>query len=299
MNKIFKTAPLEAWEAATGILGFGAMEKITYEAVGRKQIVPGPDFIDLPMHIAQELHDAGQSCIPISPANAALSAFTVNMFTGGVDNAEIDNILQPANPYREDMYICGFEVLFVANEGCIACKIMLHDCNDSSGGSSDVGIILLFDCGNDGFSVAPLVMDVDYTWLYDYESITKLSHWLGYLWRGIQYRMTNRPELVRIKHSRFTKESVRSVKRKTSGHKQVVKVQRIITIIADDETSVPVTHGKHNITVPVWGVSGHWRTCKSGKRVWIRPYYKGEERGKQERYNPKEYRFTKEEVADA
>ena len=30
-----------------------------------------------------------------------------------------------------------------------------------------------------------------------------------------------------------------------------------------------------------------------GKSIWVKPYYKGEDRNKQDSYYPKEYRFLK------
>lgn len=49
--------------------------------------------------------------------------------------------------------------------------------------------------------------------------------------------------------------------------------------------------GKHNMTCPAWGVRGHYRTYKSGKKVWIEPYSKGKDRGNIEKYKGKNYKL--------
>lgn len=49
--------------------------------------------------------------------------------------------------------------------------------------------------------------------------------------------------------------------------------------VAKNNLSAP--HSNHNIiTCPCWSVRGHYRTYKSGKKVFVRPFQKGKERGK-------------------
>ena len=288
------SAPPEVWEIARKHIYTSDMDEIAYKAAGKKTIVPGPDFIELSGALVKELHEIGKKVRPISSVDASLPVFELDLF---LENAiELYEVIQPKNPYRDDMSIFGFKAMFVASKDCIVCKITLCDCNDSGAGCNDVGVILLYDYGPNGFYSVPYVMNYDATYFYDYESITYLSHWLGYLWRGIQYRMINRPELVRVKHERIKKETIEDAKKRTKSSKQVVKVQRIITLLTDN--SISATSGKHDITATVWGVSGHWRAYKSGKRVWVKPYYKGEDRDKLDAYCPKEYRFLEEVCND-
>ena len=51
---------------------------------------------------------------------------------------------------------------------------------------------------------------------------------------------------------------------------------RIISIKRNGVTTKTGT--THDIQCPVWGVRGHYRTYKNGKKVWIEPYKKGKER---------------------
>lgn len=293
MKNNYQSAPKEVWDAAVRIVRFGEMKGLAYGVAGRNQVIPEPDYMDLTGKVAQELHDVGQVCYPISPQSAALPIFSVDLFFNDTES-EVEKIVQPKHPYRDDMYIYGLDALFIAGEDCIICKLTLHDSNESGGGANDVGIILLYDYGDAGFHAVPYVMDEDGTFFYDYDTITTLSHWLGYLWRGIQYRMSNRPELIKIKNDYLGNEMTEKRIQKTDGGNRIAKVQRIITIITDEDDPVTVEHDKHQMTLSVWGVAGHWRTYQSGKRIWIKPYKKGRERENPSLYCPKEYRFTEE-----
>ena len=57
----------------------------------------------------------------------------------------------------------------------------------------------------------------------------------------------------------------------------------------------PTKPDEHNveegrkIACPYWTVSGHYRTLKSGKTIWIEPYAKGKDRNNPERNVPKTY----------
>ncbi|MGM8363989.1 hypothetical protein ACLIBG_00780 [Virgibacillus sp. W0181] len=287
------SAPKEVWDAAVRIVGFDEMESLAYKVAGRKTIMSEPDFMDLTEKVAQELHDVGQVCQPISPASAALSVFSACILFGS-DGSEVEKIAQPTHPYRNDMYIYGLEALFIADDDCVICKLLLHDSNGSGAGANNVGIILLYDNGDAGFHAVPYVIDEDGTFFHDFESITGLSHWLAYLWRGIQYRMSNRPELIKIKNDYSRNEMAGKRNQKTDGGNRIAKVQRIITIVTDEDDPVTIEHNKHQITLSVWGVAGHWRTYQCGKRIWIKPYKKGRERNNPALYCPKEYRFTEE-----
>lgn len=72
---------------------------------------------------------------------------------------------------------------------------------------------------------------------------------------------------------------------KEKNRVRLVKVIRL-GVQASDGSASGVTKV---IRCPCWGVMGHWRTYKSGKKVWIAPYRKGKERNNPKAYVPKEY----------
>lgn len=50
----------------------------------------------------------------------------------------------------------------------------------------------------------------------------------------------------------------------------------------------------HAIRCPYWTVRGHYRTYKSGKKIWIEPYAKGKERGNPDYIVTKTYKIKQE-----
>ena len=109
------------------------------------------------------------------------------------------------------------------------------------------------------------------------------------IYLGVQMLSLERPEVL-------TAETVReeysgTVKKK--GRYTSVRKARFVKVIR--VTGIAAPRGGHNITCPCWGVAGHWRNYKSGKRVWIGPYRKGRERRNPAAYKPKEYELPKED----
>ena len=45
-----------------------------------------------------------------------------------------------------------------------------------------------------------------------------------------------------------------------------------------------INHNKHHFTCEAWQVKGHFRTYKSGKKVWIKPFQKGKGKIKDKEY---------------
>lgn len=105
----------------------------------------------------------------------------------------------------------------------------------------------------------------------------------------VQYALRNRPELIHV--STGHREVCSGNARKRKKGPKVVQAYRVIQI--GEKISEPT--GRH-MTCPCWGVIGHWRTYKSGKQVWIKPYRKGKDRNHPLTYEPKEYQLMKEET---
>ena len=100
--------------------------------------------------------------------------------------------------------------------------------------------------------------------------------------------LKDKPEHIVYETKRST-PSYNLHKSKKSKQKRKTLVQKVIKF---DTEFVPDTdetvHSTHNITCPCWGVMGHWRTYKSGKRVWIKPHVRGKFR---DAYETKEYQM--------
>lgn len=79
--------------------------------------------------------------------------------------------------------------------------------------------------------------------------------------------------------------------------KRVVKAVRVMRTNAEEFARYAEQQRK--ISCPCWGVIGHWRNCKSGKKVWVRPYRKGRERDNPAAYSPKEYQLAGKKEAES
>jgi len=124
----------------------------------------------------------------------------------------------------------------------------------------------------------PRVLDDDY--FQEYSRYIKFAYML------VQKALYDRPTIFTKTSSYRTSQPVRSGgthKRK----KRVVRTVRVLRI--NNEEFAGYVKTQRVIACPCWGVIGHWRTYKSGKKVWINPYRKGRERNNPAAYSPKEY----------
>lgn len=86
-------------------------------------------------------------------------------------------------------------------------------------------------------------------------------------------------------------EDVKVIKKKKDKKgkvksKKTVKIGKRIYKIRVTNESVVRDKRRYERSMEKWSVRGHWRTTKTGKKVWIKPHYKGEGEVK-----PKDYRI--------
>jgi len=286
------------WTRTRGLQEEKACEDV-YRLAGRLPITPRPDQITLTENLAEELYDTGKKAGPISARQAPLAVFDLSMYSYD-GSTNLYKLLQPKHPHRNDMEVYGFDATFVtpALEGdpelfndFIYCLLSLHDCNDSSGGTTTV--ILFSFCGepsNPAFSIVPSNISEGVEWLCDLDGLKQIALMLCFLWRGIQNRLINRPELVRQQHVKVAKKGAPLVKTKAANKIRIVKTYKVLTFMPDSGAGFTTkTPSCKTISCPAWGVLGHWRQYKTGKRVWVSPYTKGVERNNHRIYTPKEY----------
>lgn len=290
--------PPEAWEMAKNYDATSA-----YTETGRKPMYPREDYMQLGFDQAERLYSLGLACQPIHPRDAALPVFQTTIIGNDEKSRKLIDLLEPVYNRASDreLFIYGLDVLFACDDAHIACDISYHYTDHSGGGSEDVGTVAIMADG-DYFFTYPHYMNFrahEEFGLYDYTSITTLCNWLGYFWRGIQNQFINRPEHIQYYHRRLKDNDEDSACKSKPSKRHVAKVQRVITICLDEEDAAVIPTGKH-IDLPLWSVAGHWRVTKTGKRVWVKPYYKGKDRDKRDAvFSAKEYRFEKEAVDHA
>ena len=117
------------------------------------------------------------------------------------------------------------------------------------------------------------------------------SRYMKFAYMLIQKALYDRPTVFREVSSRRMSKPAHSggVHKKK---KRVIKTVRVLHISSEDFAGYVKT--QRVIACPCWGVIGHWRTYKSGKKVWVGPYRKGRERNNPAAYSPKEYQLMKE-----
>ena len=120
----------------------------------------------------------------------------------------------------------------------------------------------------------------------------EITQWQIWAWDYIDLLMIfmNKPELMtlRTKSVAVEYEEGKKVKHRKNNKRNKVKIVKYIDINSEDVDRL-LEHSKREITCPAWGVVGHYRTYKSGKKIWIAPYKKGKYRDNPDMYKPKDY----------
>lgn len=110
------------------------------------------------------------------------------------------------------------------------------------------------------------------------DAITVHASIMAYMQSNKEYVEVKEIEKLRKKQKKKNKD-----KRKNKNYITKIKTTVYKVNVANTEQQRKEKYEKH---IESWGVRGHFRTLKSGNKVWIKPYVKGE--GKT---NPKTYKM--------
>lgn len=98
------------------------------------------------------------------------------------------------------------------------------------------------------------------------------------IYAAMSYIMTT--ERKRVEKQRTAQKSSPKKKHKSkSENKSIYLLSEIVDYVNDNGLLIKPS-GNHKITCPCWSVRGHYRTYKSGKKVFVKSFEKGKERGK-------------------
>lgn len=107
------------------------------------------------------------------------------------------------------------------------------------------------------------------------------------IYAAMSYIMTT--ERKRVEKQRPVQMANSKKKHKAkSGNKSIYLLSEIVDYVNDNGLLIKSSEN-HKITCPCWSVRGHYRTYKSGKKVFVKPFEKGKERGK---VAPKQHVYT-------
>lgn len=138
-------------------------------------------------------------------------------------------------------------------------------------------------------------------WVKDYDLLSddyliEYFHYAKLEYILIQKALYERPEVfIETRKQAVITPQPTKKKRKGKGRRRIVKAVKVLHISQDEFADYTKVHKE--MTCPCWGVIGHWRNYKSGKKVWIQPYCKGKERNNPSAYSAKDYKL--EEVQNA
>lgn len=110
---------------------------------------------------------------------------------------------------------------------------------------------------------------------------------------AIQKALYDRPTLFTKRTEQKNSKPLSNDRKRKKKKRNVVRAVKVINVnkIEMKKFVEEMNTAKRTINCPSWGVIGHWRNYKSGKRTWVQPYRKGKDRHKEGAYAPKEYRF--------
>ena len=231
-----------------------------------------------------ETMNYGGSELMLSPSLREF-ALTIKDLAGRGENTIVfkRSIMPPNITHMEDMLVSTTPLLdayFLLGSGKAADVVVNMGTQELE---NDKGQRLQCTYQQAVWAADPRILDDDY--FQDYSRYIKFAYML------IQKALYDRPMIFSKVSSRKTNQPAHSSgvhKRK----KRIVRTVRVLRVSSEDFARYVKT--QRVIFCPCWGVIGHWRTYKSGKKVWIEPYRKGRERNNPTAYSPKEYQLIKE-----
>ena len=227
------------------------------------------------------------------------SDMAVKMYDNMKDEIKIGILKNPALTSYEivlDGMHDGIEVLnqqfhFYVQHNIMAPETIMIQLTDKHDNTYIAAVIYCNKNSDNLLTTDIICIDDEYTDQQHNILINFISSLINFIFT-INYLMINKPEIL----SSYTKRSTPNInknlppsKKPKSKKKRKTLVQKVININTDSLNDF-YGHGHHNITCPCWGVVGHWRTYKSGKRVWIKPHKRGRDKDKySDNYVSKEY----------
>lgn len=119
-------------------------------------------------------------------------------------------------------------------------------------------------------------------------NVSEVLSYIRLLYLAVQKAMYDKPAVfVESATSRLPSGGGNTVSAKNGKNK--VRAVKVVRINSGELASY--TKGKKTMHCPCWGVVGHFRTLKTGREIWIKPYRKGKERNNPAAYVPKEYQM--------
>mgnify|MGYP000860833360 CR=1 FL=1 len=224
--------------------------------------------------------------------HVALNKFELKIFGNLNTDTQIGVLLSNVNRLRSEALAYGMYAAFTYINQVIYCAFTVCLVDKDLGMEIEIAAV---EIGEDEEAyIRAVLVNEEALAYFNYDDIAKISYWLGNFWVGIQYKMNNRPEEIRVIEQRGPISGNSEEYKKGDS---IVLVKRIFPIDGDGNAIKYDASGSGcRYSVPAWGVRGHDRTLPDGRVIYVHPYFKGKERSNQDVFVKKGYRFADKKI---
>lgn len=246
------------------------------------------DYFELSDEAADNISFKGRK-LDFFSQNVFLTDFRMSLFGDISPDTQIGGLLSNVAHIKPSTIAFSIEATFKYIEKSVYCAFSIGVADEDSGMELDVAVI---EIGQDEFPyITPVSINEDALYYYSLDDIAKITYWLGNFWIGIQHKLNNYPEEIRI----VDETDFQSTEKTNSDSKKqnIVLVKKVTTINNYEKNNVNSKTTKE-YKLPSWGVRGHKRVLQDGREIQVRPYRKGKERKNPSALVKKEYKFEEE-----
>lgn len=246
------------------------------------------DYFELTDEAADNISFDGRK-LDFFSQNISLTDFGISLFGDISPDTQIGGLLSNVANVKPSTIAFSIEATFKYIEKSVYCAFSIGVADEDSGMELDVAVI---EIGQDEVPyVTPVSINEDALYYYSLDDIAKIAYWLGNLWIGIQFKLNNYPEEIRVVNE---KDFQHTEETNSNRKKQNIVFVKQVTTINSFENNNENSKATKEYKLPSWGVRGHIRVLPDGREIHVRPYRKGKERKNPSALVKKEYKFEKE-----
>lgn len=243
------------------------------------------DYFELTDEMADNISFEGRK-LEFFSQNISLSDFGMSIFGDISPNTQIGGLLSNVANIKPSTIAFSIDATFKYIEKSVYCAFSIGVADEDSGMELEVAVV---EIGQDEHPyINPVSINEDVLYYYSLDDIAKISYWLGNLWIGIQFKLNNYPEEIRVIDESTFKNFEKSNDNSKRPNITFIKKVTVLNNNAKTNENAKVTK---EYKLPSWGVRGHKRILPDGREIHVRPYRKGRERKNPSTLVKKEYKF--------
>lgn len=247
------------------------------------------DYFDITDECADLISFSGRK-LDFFSEHVALEQFELNVFGDISPDTHIGGLLSNITQKKSDSVVYCIYATFEYINNSVYCAFTIGIVDDDAGMELEIAVV---EIGHDeGPYIIPVVINEDSLYYYSFDDIMKLSFWLGNFWVGVQNKLNNYPEDIRIIEQKNHQGSITIDRYKKEN--RAVLVRKTVYIDKDNSIKSEGLNLRRKYKCPSWGVRGHYRTLSDGRIIPVSPYKKGRERNNPESFTKKEYIFDEQ-----